>query len=386
MKGDKMGSIIRILQIGMTRNIGGLETYLMQQFDYIDKNKLQYDFVNITAEYDIVFKDKILSNGSKIYNICSRHKNPIKHYYQWLELLRNTKNSYDAIVLNSNSLAYIFPLFAAMFCNIPVRILHSHNSNFEGNVNFLRDKLIKFNKKLMNICVTHFLACSKKAGDWMFPEKDYLIVHNAINTTPFIYNEYKRFNKRKELMLEDKFIVGHIGRFTYQKNHEAVINIFNSILKRKNNAFLLLVGDAVDDMKFLDDAKKQVKSLGIENRVLFLGMRKDVPDLMQVMDIFLLPSKFEGLCLVGVEAQAAGLPCFFSDTITNEINLTNLCHFMSLEQSADDWASEILKCSCLVRKNMSKELNDVGYEIKNEIKKIESFYLDVCKNKGNKYE
>lgn len=372
-----MTALVKVLQIGMTRNIGGLETYLMQQFDNINKNKLHYDFVNITSESDIVYKGKIQERGSKIFEICSRHKNPIKHYYQWIKLLFDTMGEYKAIVLNSNSLVYIFPLFAALFFGIPMRVIHSHNAGFEVENSFIRKAVIRFNKLLMRICVTHYLACSQKAGEWMFGDgSNFKIVHNAIDPTPYIFNKDKRDEVRESLNIKDKFVIGHVGRFTYQKNHEAVIEIFKEITLLNKDSVLLLVGNAVDDTSFLDKAKHQVKELVLDDKVLFLGMRTDVPDLMQAMDIFLLPSHFEGLSLVGIEAQAAGLPSYFSQSITKELEITNLCHFIGLEKSPDVWAHEIMKSGYIKRNDMSKEIADSGYDIRFEVEKIEKLYVE----------
>lgn len=370
-----MTALVKVLQIGMTRNIGGLETYLMQQFDNIDANKLHYDFVNITSESDIVYKDKIQEKGSIIFGICSRHKNPIKHYYQWIKLLYETKGEYKAIVLNSNSLVYIFPVFAALFFGIPMRVIHSHNSGFEVKTGVFRKAVICINTILMKISATHYLACSQKAGKWMFGnERKFQIIHNAIDPVPYIFNEEKRDRVRESLNIKDKFVIGHVGRFTYQKNHKAVIDIFKEIVSIKEDSVLLLVGDAVGDTSFLDNAKLQVKELGIEDKVLFLGMRTDVPDLMQAMDVFLLPSRFEGLCLVGIEAQTSGLPSYFSDYITKELAITNLCHFIGLDQSLDVWANDILNTSHVKRCDMRKKIAEAGYDIKTEIKNIERFY------------
>ena len=136
---------IRVLQIGMTKNIGGLETYLMQQFRHLDKSKVVYDFVNITGEYDIVFRTEIESAGSRIFEVKSRHSNPIRHYWQWIKLLYQISPDYKAIVLNSNSIIYVFPLVAARFFGIPMRVIHSHNSGFEQSIGILRSFLIKLN-------------------------------------------------------------------------------------------------------------------------------------------------------------------------------------------------------------------------------------------------
>ena len=373
---------ICILQIGMTRNIGGLETYLIQQFEHINGNNLKYDFVNITAEYEIVFSDKIKQKKSNIYNICSRHKNPIKHYYQWIRLLLNRK--YDVIVLNSNSLEYVYPLVIAKIFGINRRIMHSHNTCWERNLGFFRKLLVKFNKLLLNFSATDYWACSELAGKWMFGNKKFKIIHNAIDTNVFKFNEESRNVVRKELgITNEKFVIGHVGRFSYQKNHDFLIDIFYEVCKISPQVELLLIGDVVDDRRFLDETKEKVKKLGLEQNVKFLGLRKDVPKLMQAMDCFVLPSRFEGLPLVGVEAQSIGLPCFFADIITKELKITDLANFISLNSSPKYWAKEIIKCKNIERRDKSKKIIEAGYDINTEIKKIEKFFTKGDKNEKN---
>lgn len=372
-----MKKYIKVLQIGMTRNWGGLETYLLQQFHNIDKNKIKYDFVNITSEYRIVKEDEIIRSGSKVYNICSRHINPLKHYWQWLCLLSNKGKKYQAIVLNSNSLVYVFPLFIAKFFGIPRRVIHSHNAGLEEKADIFRSLLIDFNKIILSFSATDYWACSKKAGEWMFGKnRKFTIIHNAIDSKKYKFNLEKRDNLRKALNIENKFIVGHVGRFAYQKNHKFLIDIFYELQKIELNSVLMLVGDSINDDKFLVETKEQVERLNIENKVLFLGMRNDVPDLMQAMDCFILPSHFEGLPLVGVEAQAAGLKCYLSDNITEEVKITDLVNFISLNESPKTWAKQILSNRNYIRKDMTDQIKKSGYDIKTEIKKIEKFYLE----------
>ena len=368
---------VKVLQIGMTCNWGGTETYLMQQFDNIDCSKVQYDFVNITSEKDIVFKDAILSSGSMIYGICSRHKNPIKHYYQWILLLCKVAKDYKAIVLNANSLEYVFPLFAGKLFSIPVRVIHSHNAGYGHEIGLLRKLLISFNRFLMRWSATNYFACSIKAGKWMFGSSvDFKVIHNAIDISNYSFKPNIRERKRKELGVEDVFVVGHVGSYNFQKNHEFMLDVFNEICKLQPKSVLLLVGYFVDDDSYWIKAHEKAKAYGIEDRVRFLGIRKDVPELMQAMDCFVLPSRFEGLCLVGIEAQASGLPCFFSDTITRELEITDLCHFIGLNKAPEEWADIILKNSTIERRDMSQEISDAGYDIKTEVKKIERIYLE----------
>lgn len=368
---------IKVLQIGMTKNWGGLETYLLQQFHNIDKSKIKYDFVNITSEYRIVKEDEIIRSGSKIYNICSRHINPLKHYWQWLCLLSNKGRKYQAIVLNSNSLAYVFPLFIAKFFGIPRRIIHSHNAGFEIKLDIFRSLFITFNKILLSFSATDYWACSQKAGEWMFGKnKNFTVIHNAINSENYKFDAVKREKIRCKLNLKNKFVVGHVGRFSYPKNHKFLINIFYEVQKIEPDSILMLVGDSVNDDKLLVEAKEQVKILNIENKVLFLGMRNDVSDLMQAMDCFVFPSHFEGFGIVAVEAQAAGLKCYLSDVIAKEVRITDLVNFISLNESPKTWAKQILSNRNYIRKDMTDQIKKSGYDIKMEIRKIERIYFN----------
>ncbi|MEE3453220.1 glycosyltransferase family 1 protein [Dialister sp.] len=368
---------IRVLQIGMTKNIGGLETYLMQQFDHLDKSKVIYDFVNITSEYEIVFKDKILKAGGRIYGVRSRHSNPIRHYWQWIKLLHRIAGDYKAIVLNSNSITYVFPIFIARFFGIPMRIMHSHNSGFEQKIGIGKKLIMAMNRILLKWGATDYFACSKLAGQWMFgPNSRFTVIPNAIDCDKLKFDEDTRNKVRADLNLQDHFVVGHVGRFTFQKNHTFLIDVFNEIHRIQKNSVLMLIGDAVEDLTYLNQTKEKVRKLGIEDAVLFLGMRDDVPQLMQAMDCFVLPSRFEGLPVVGIEAQAAGLPCLFSTNITREVGITSLAYFEPLNNSPKQWV-EIIVCTCKngKRKNMEKEISNAGYDIQNEIRKIENFYI-----------
>lgn len=371
--------LINVLQIGMSWNIGGTESYIMQQYRNADSEKIHYDFVNINSHKQIAFYDEIVSRGSKVYGICSRHLNPFKHYYQWTMLMNSVKGKYNTIVLNTNSLEYVFPMFIARVYGIPIRIIHSHNSGNQHKVGLVRKLLVRFNKMLLKLSAPLYCACSEKAGKWMFGEKQqFTVIHNAIDTEKFTYNLKIRSEVRKQLDVENCFVLGHVASFCYQKNNEFMIDIFNEVHNLQTNTRLLLIGDDINgDHAVIESCKSKVNKLGLEKYVQFLGMRTDVPDLMQAMDCFVLPSRFEGLPFVGIEAQASGLPCFFSDTITKELEITNLCHFIRLDKSAKEWAKVILENSPIERRDMSKDISDAGYDIKTEVKKIEKIYSEI---------
>lgn len=368
--------MVKVLQIGMTSNIGGMETYIMSQYRHLDKSRIQYDFLNITGENDIAFSSEILNGGSTIYNVVSRHINPLKHYLEIIQLLWKIRNEYKAIVLNTCHLYYMFPIFIAMMFQYPKRIVHSHNSGDELPITFKRKILISLNSLLMNLSATDYWACSNLAGKWMFKKKKFIVIHNAIEMKRYLYNESKRENIRLKFGLKDNYVIGNVARFTFQKNHLFLIDIFREIYRRDNAAVLLLIGDITCDDSIYMAVKNKVRTYGLEKNVFFLGMRQDVNDLYQGMDCFILPSKFEGLPVTGIEIQAAGVPCVFSDAITKEVAITDDVVFMSLNESPMMWAKKVLSMKKCKRKNRSKEIIVAGYDINEEVKKVAKLYQE----------
>lgn len=367
--------MINVLQIGMTENIGGMETYLIEYYRNLDRTKIRYSFVNITAERKMVFAEEIKHNGDSIYNVISRHRNPLKHYWQWMKLLVKHGKEYDALVLNACSLNYVFPLVAAKLFGIKKRIIHSHNSGDEVRMTFKRKLLVSFNKVLLRWAATDYWACSKLAGEWMFCDKlDFKVIHNAVNVTKFKFNPDIRRRLRNELKLSDKFVVGNIGRFSFQKNHEFLIDIFKEVKEVCDNSVLLLIGDSDFDLACKDNVMRKIQEFSLEEDVFFLGMRNDINDLIQTMDCFVLPSRFEGLPVVGIEAQTAGLGCVVSDAVSTELKLTNLVTFVPLANSAKDWAEAILQFKGAKRQDISQLIKASGYDIREEsIKIIDNF-------------
>ena len=253
--------------------------------------------------------------------------------------------------------------------------MHSHNSGFEINVSLARRILIAFNKILLSMSVTDRFACSKRAGQWMFGDEKFTVINNAIDCNQFRFDPKIRAEMRRKLGLEKNFVLGHVGRFTFQKNHSFLIDVFNGAVKKFPDLILLLIGDAVEDQKFLDEARRKVGEYGLENRVKFLGLRTDVRDLMQAMDCFVLPSRFEGLPMVGIEAQAAGLPCLFSDAITRELEITRgSVQFIPIDR-IDGWIEGIGAARRIARRDTREEIAAAGYDIEREIERLEKFYL-----------
>lgn len=368
---------LRVLQVGMTRNLGGIETYLIEQFRHLDKSKIDYDFVNITGEYSICYEDEILASGSKIFKVVSRHKNPLLHYWQWFNILLQNKGIYDVIVLNTNSLEYVFPLVLGKIFGIPVRVIHSHNSGFENKQGLARRLLVGMNKKLLAWSANLRFACSQFAGQWMFKDNPYHVIYNAIDIHKYDADLIVREETRNALGLHTELTLLHVGRFSYQKNHSFLLDIFKEVHRIQPDSVLLLVGDTTEESEFLTEVKRKIKAYGLENVVRLLGRRDDVNKIMQAADVLVMPSFFEGLTVVGIEAQASDLPLLLSDTVTKELGLLPSTQFISLEAGPTAWAEAIVNSKRHNRQSRYEELKAAGYDIGNETERVEKLLIDA---------
>lgn len=374
---NRESRVLRVLQVGMTHNLGGIETYLIEQFRHLDKSKIDYDFVNITGEYSICYEDEILASGSKIFKVVSRHKNPLLHYWQWFNILLQNKGVYDVIVLNTNSLEYVFPLVLGKIFGIPVRVIHSHNSGFENKQGLARRLLVGMNKKLLAWSANLRFACSQFAGQWMFKDNPYHVIYNAIDIHKYDADLIVREETRNALGLHTELTLLHVGRFSYQKNHSFLLDIFKEVHAIQPDSVLLLVGDTTEESEFLTEVKRKIKAYGLENVVRLLGRRDDVNKIMQAADVLVMPSFFEGLTVVGIEAQASDLPLLLSDTVTKELGLLPSTQFISLEAGPTAWAEAIVNSKQHNRQSRYEELKAAGYDIGNETERVEKLLIDA---------
>src|SRR5690606_5028296 len=228
------------------------------------------------------------------------------------------------------------------------------------------------NKSRVKKQATHLFSCGKKAGDWLFGKKPYQIVPNAIDVSKYTYNSEKDLAIRDPFDLQNQFVVGHIGNFTYPKNYPFILKVFKGIKALRTNSKLVLIGGGPMEAEVRDLAE----SLGIFDDILFLGVRMDIPDLLQMMNVFIFPSHYEGLPVTLVEAQAAGLKIFASDTISDEIAVTDDITFLSLSDSHELWANRIFDSYKYIRNNNCEPLREKGYDVITSSRKLEQFYLD----------
>lgn len=368
--------MIRVLHSVSNMDRAGIETMLMNYYRHIDRNKIQFDFLcNKTkpGAYD----EEIKELGGNIYH--SPGLNPIKFFKYEKFMQKLFKENADIKIMHSHNgeLAYQ-SLRGAYKYGIKTRICHAHNTKIEPN---LKKPLKLLYKTQLKKVANNYWGCGVDAvrfyfGNKIIEDNNYFVLHNAIDVDKFVYDSKKRDLLREKLNLKDKFVIGNVGRFMEQKNHKFILELFKVILEKEPNAVLMLLGDG----ELLKKMKIKAKDLNIDKSIMFMGNVDNVNEMYQAMDVFLLPSLFEGLPVVGIEAQASGLKCFFSDTITKEVKITDNVEYLSLENnSLEHWAEEILKNKEYERIDMKKNIIDAGYSIDEETKKLERLYIKMCK-------
>lgn len=362
---------IRVLHIVTYMGRGGLETMIMNYYRNIDRSRVQFDFL-VHRDFEADYDKEIQELGGKIYRLPPL--NPLsKEYLSKLDAFFNKHKEYKIVHSHLDCMSAI-PLKYAKLNGVPIRIAHAHSSNQTKDLKY---PLKLFYKTKISKYANNLFACSNDAGRWMFGENaDFIVLNNAIDTEKYLFNNNTAQKIRKELKIEsDSLVIGHVGRFENPKNHSFIIDIFAEILKKNRNSVLLLVGEG-SLRKTIED---KVNSLGIKNNVIFAGLRTDVNELLQAMNVFLFPSLFEGFGIVALEAQASGLPCLISDKVPIECKKTDLVYQMKLSDASDKWADKLVELSKIERKNTYEEIRKSGFDIKANAEKLEEFYLNAYK-------
>lgn len=327
--------MIRILQCVNNMHRAGLETMLMNYYRKIDRSQVQFDFLTHRpdkSDYD----DEILSLGGRVYYAPRLFPQNYPSYSSYMKNFFEEHPEYRIVHSHIDSMSYL-PLLAAKKADVPVRIAHSHNTAIDKDYKFFMKQYYRI--KLPSVA-NEFMACGDDAGRFLFGDRKFQVLPNAVEASCFTYSHDKRVHVRSQLDVQGKLVIGHVGRFSTQKNHEYLIDIFHAVLKRYSNAVLLLVGDGEREQRI----RQYVRERHLEQHVLFLGKQDDMGKLYQAMDVFVLPSLFEGIPVVGVEAQYADLPCIFSDRVPREVRFGRKCQFVSLNETPDMWAENILEC------------------------------------------
>jgi glycosyltransferase involved in cell wall biosynthesis len=361
--------MIKVLIWGATDTVGGVEAVLWNYVSHIPTDQIQFDFIN-TYE-DISIGDKVRERGSCVFGLPNRKKHLFAYRKALKKFMCDHAKEYSVVWLNDCMFGNIDILKQAQKYGIQRRIAHAHNSlNMGGGLSRLVRH--KINSWLLRFYVTDYWACSEIAGNWSYPKNivksgRVKVIPNAVDVDRFVLQEEIRQKIRISLKAEDKFIFGHVGRFHFQKNHLFLIDVFREIHKLMDNALLLLIGEGEDE----PIVRQRVAEYGLEQSVIFLGTRTDTNELYQAMDAFVLPSIFEGLPVVMVEAQASGLPCFVADTITKESDISGNVRFYSLSMKPKQWAENILgELEHFSRKDIRNTISEKGYNIDKRAKEL----------------
>lgn len=327
----------------------GINKYIINVIQYIIKNNCKVDVLTREHSQDVIqyWKKKGCSN---IF-VISRNRRPIKQFREMLRLYSN--NIYDVAYFNISEASDCIGIMAAKYCKIKKVIVHSHNSNIKKD-NIITYKIKKMcnylAKPILSYCCNMFLACSTEAAEWLYSKKIikkklYKNVYNLVDYDKFKYDIDKRKELRKKLNLEDKFVIGHVGRFDKVKNQIFLLDVLKIILAKKKKAILILIGDGKEKTEVIEYAKK----IGLENKVIFTGEIQKTEDYFQVFDVFVLPSLYEGLPIVGIEAQFSLLHCLFSSNISKEVIISENAKFLDID-NPEIWSNEICKINNRVNK------------------------------------
>lgn len=373
---------IKVLQVAPL-GAGGVTSLILNIAEKIDNEKVQFDYLTFYDRKEFN-EDRAKALGGKKYVVPIDHyKNPlIRSLFKFFYAIKVIHSSEaDIIHINGSKPYDVLVGVSAKLAGVNTVFFHSHNSSMD-NENGIKKIIMDLFKKLIPIISDYNLACSDLAAQFMFPsqilkEKKFTVIKNAIDVEKYRFSEEVRSEYRKKLNVENNLVIGHIGRFMPQKNHKFLIDIFSEIYKKRSDAILILIGNG----ELFDNIKQYVEKKQLSKVVRFYGTTNEVPQILQAMDCFLFPSFFEGLPVVGVEVQASGLPFVLTDTITKEVNFSDLVNYLSFEDEPEKWADCVIKCSELKRNRSEypEIVKKAGFDISEETKKLTSLYEKYAK-------
>ena len=367
--------MLRVLHSVSNMARAGIETMLMNYYREIDRSQIQFDFLaNKPAPGE--YEEEIRSMGGRIF--VSPGLNPL-HYPQYKRYMADLLHGNPDIIIvhaHNEAMGY-YALQSAKDAGVRVRIAHAHSTRIIQDYKYPL-KLIC--KQLLPGAATDYWSCGREAGIYYYGEKRWnasgFILRNAIDVSRFAFQPEVRERLRQVNGLENCFVIGHVGRFNVEKNHIRLMDILAEIAKAIPDTRLALIGTG----ELEQAVKEKARAVGVQDKTLFLGQMADVSGWYQAMDCFVLPSLFEGLPVVGIEAQAAGLPCFFSDRVTDEILLSPEARRISLQADDAEWAREIIAArQSEVNRNQGKDVvRQAGYDIHEEAQKLQEIYLELA--------
>lgn len=369
---------VRILHFPIANSNGGVTRTALKWWDYIDHSRFEFGYA--TCSKKLYFEKDILNKGCNVHYIsCTAEENPEQFCKELRDILLS---GYDAIHINTAWWKSFYAERVAKKLGIRVIVVHARACSVEGNTEEEIRKAQEqheMNKRLFSQdYATHFLACSKEAGAFLFgtqiDKNKIQIFHNAVDVDRYSFNELVRHNTRNELDIDNKFVLGMVGRLVAIKNHEFSLRCLKKICKSIDNVCILIVGDG----ELMNSLKQKTKEYGIDDKVIFVGSVNDVEKYMNAMDLLLFPSFHEGLGNALIEAQATGLKCVANSNMSSETKVTNDIVYLDLNEEL--WIEEILKYkNGYIRTSKDREIRDAGYDITQEIKVLEDIYLQASK-------
>lgn len=349
---------------------GGVESVVFSYYRALDKTKYQYDIAYENSS-DREIPSDILASGARAFCVPSM-SSPVSYISSLCKIIKN--GNYRIIHCHNSTLS-LFPLIAAKLCRVPVRIVHNHSTSAKAEKK--RNAAKSVLKRITPLFANKYIACSELAARWMYGDKRtenglVSVIPNGIKVDNFLYNENYSREIREEFNLANSTVIGHIGRFVSAKNHRFIIDIFNEYRKTDDGAVLLLLGDGPDR----ENIREYVQDAGLSQSVIFVGVRDDAYKFYSTFDVFLLPSLYEGLPVVSVEASASGVVQLISDTVTRECKLNENVHFLPIDDPSV-WASAIMKYKDCDRQASGEEMKNSDFNIENGVNKLMQFY-DRC--------
>lgn len=358
-----MSGPIRILHVLNGLGTGGAEAIVMNWYRHIDRSRVQFDFL-VRSETNI-YADEIKAYGGRVFVMPAYPRYYLANKKETTRFFEEHGQDYVAVHVHGNALLYVNVFEIAIKHGIKFRIFHSH-STFTA---LKYRPLHRINQYRIRKLATDFLACSTAAGKWAFKRRPFIVVNNGIDAGHFRYCQDIRASMRNRLGVGNNTVYGHVGRFVPVKNHVFLLEVFEKILKKDENSRLLLIGEG----ELFEGVRNMACEKKMIDKIIFAGRQSAISDYMNAMDVFLLPSHYEGLVIVAVEAQASGLPCLLSNKITDEVKLTDLVKFLPISDS-DIWAEYAIKMSHIARRNTQPEIVQSGYDIVDSTKFLEDYY------------
>lgn len=375
-----MNEPIRVLNLFTIMNRGGAETMVMNHYRNIDRTKVQFDFLVHRQERG-AYDDEIEAMGGRIYRMCPIYPQNFGKYKKMLREFFCQHKEYRIIHSHMSELGY-FAFREAKKQGVPVRICHAHNAPVRSSMTPKEKAQLVFRNyfKKHIIPFTDFMfICGDEAGNWLYGKENkarFITMKNAVDAEKFRFNPDYRKEIRNEFSLDDQLVIINVGRFNPQKNHALIIDIFKEIHSLRSDSKLILVGNGETQ----NEIKEKVHLSGLDDAVIFTGVRDDIHKLLSCADVFLFPSLYEGLPVTMVEAQASGIRCFISDAIPDQCILTDSVEVIGLSKSPSHWAQKIISSPVEYdRKSRYEDIRKSGFDIKDSAKWLQEFYLSQYK-------